>query len=109
MMGGSNILDRGGLDAPRRTEDNLDMIKETVDKIEAAIRELESTNPKNKAELIALLEKLKAEVKSDRRKKDVLDEAEESLHTAALEFEAEHPKLAAVVNEVTTLLASIGI
>ncbi len=85
------------------------MIKETVEKIEAALREVNASNPKNKAELIALLEKLKAEVKNDRRKKDTLDEAEENLKNAALEFEAEHPKLAAVVNEVTTMLASIGI
>jgi hypothetical protein len=109
MMGASKILDRGGLDAFRVSGYNQGMIKETIEKIEAALREVHAANPKNKAELVSLLEKLKAEVKNDRRKKDVLDEAEESLKNSALEFEAEHPKLAAVVNEVTTLLASIGI
>ena len=109
MMAASNILDRGGLDDHRVTGYNTRMIKETVEKIEAALREVNATNPKNKAELITLLEKLKAEVKNERRKKDVLDEAEEGLKNAALEFETEHPKLAAVVNEVTTMLASIGI
>jgi hypothetical protein len=109
MMAGSNILDRVGLDAHRRTGYNLSMIKETVEKIEAALREANVSNPKNKAELIALLEKLKAEVKNERPTKDALDAAEDGLKNAALEFETEHPKLAAVVNEVTTMLASIGI
>jgi len=85
------------------------MIKETVEKIEAALREVNAANPKNKAELVALLEKLKSEVNAERRDKGTIDRAEESLKLAAVEFEVEHPKLAAVVNEVTTMLASIGI
>ena len=109
MMAASNILDRSGLDAPRGSGYNVSMIKDTVAKIEAALREVESANPKNKAELIALLEKLKSELQNDRRRKDVLEEAEENLKNSALEFEASHPKLAAVVGEVSAMLASIGI
>lgn len=85
------------------------MIEETVAKIEAAIREARVADPKNKAELVALLEKLKAEVQREKRSKDMLDEAGEGLKNAALEFEATHPKLATVVNEVSTMLAKIGI
>jgi len=85
------------------------MIEETLAKIEAALSEARGTDPKNKAEVIALLEKLKAEVRSEKRSKDLLDQAEEGLKNAALEFDATHPKLAAIVGEVSAMLAKIGI
>lgn len=85
------------------------MIEETVAKIEAAIKEARGADPKNKAEIIALLEKLKAEVQRDMRSKDLIDKAEEAVKDATLEFDATHPKLAAVIGEVSSMLAKIGI
>lgn len=85
------------------------MIEETLAKIEAALREARGTDPKNKAELIALLEKAKAEVQNEKRSKDLLGQAEENLRGAAVEFDATHPKLAAIVGEVSAMLAKIGI
>lgn len=85
------------------------MIEETVAKIEAAIREARGADPKNKAELIALLEKLKAEVQNDMRSKDVIDKAEEAVKNASLEFDAKHPQLAAIIGDISLMLAKIGI
>lgn len=87
----------------------MGMIEETVAKIEAAIREARAADPANKEALIALLEELKAEVQRERQSKDLLDKAEEGLKDAALEFEATHPRLAAVVEELSLMLAKIGI
>ncbi len=84
------------------------MVQETLAKIEAALREARLADPRNKAELIALLEKLKLEIQNEKRP-DLLDEAEEGLKNAAREFEATHPQLAAVVDELTLMLAKIGI
>ena len=85
------------------------MIEETVAKIEAAIRETRGADPKNKAELIAMLEQLKIEVRRETRSKDILDKADEKLKDAAVEFDATHPQLAAIVGEVSMLLSKIGI
>lgn len=85
------------------------MIEETVAKIEAAIREARGADPKNKAELIAMLEKLKADVQRDMRSKDMLDKAQEGLDEAAAGFEAEHPRLAGIIGELSLMLAKIGI
>ena len=85
------------------------MIEETVAKIEAAIREARGADPKNKAELISLLEKLKVEVQREKRSKDILDKVDENLKDAAVEFDATHPQLAAIVGEVSMLLSKIGI
>lgn len=85
------------------------MIDETVAKIDAALREARAAGPKNKTELIATLETLRADLLSDKRSKSALDAASENLEGAAVEFKATHPQLAAVVGEVTTLLASIGV
>lgn len=87
----------------------MGMIEETVAKIEAAIREARVADPANKEALIALLEELKAEVQRKERSKDLLDKAEEGLKDAALEFEATHPRLAAVAEELSLMLAKIGI
>ena len=85
------------------------MIEETVAKIEAAIREARGADPKNKAELISLLEKLKVEVQREKRSKDILDKVDENLKDAAVEFDVTHPQLAAIVGEVSMLLSKIGI
>ncbi len=85
------------------------MIEETVAKIESAIREARVADPKNKAALIALLETLKAEVRREKRSQDLLNAADAGLKDAAVEFDATHPKLAAVVGEVSAMLAKIGI
>ncbi|MEK7233753.1 MAG: DUF4404 family protein [Elusimicrobiota bacterium] len=85
------------------------MIEETVAKIEAALRQARITDPQNKAELITLLETLKAEVQREKRSKDLLDSAGAGLKDAALKFETTHPELATVVNEISTMLAKIGI
>lgn len=85
------------------------MIDETVVKIEAALKQARLADPKNKEELIRLLEQLKAELGRGRESDDLLKSARESLQAAALEFEASHPQLAGVVNEVCILLASVGI
>ncbi|MDD5302921.1 MAG: DUF4404 family protein [Elusimicrobia bacterium] len=85
------------------------MIEETVAKIEAALREARLADPKNKAELIALLEKLKAEVQREKRSKDLLAAVDSKLKDAAVEFDVTHPQLAAVIGEVSMLLSKIGI
>ena len=84
------------------------MIEETVKKIEAAIEHAHAADPKNKAELVSLLHKLKKELQEAKRS-HILKAVDEDLRGAAIEFEASHPQLAAVVGEVSTLLASIGI
>lgn len=85
------------------------MIEETLVKIEAALCEARLADPQSRAKLIALLEKLKAEVQSEKRSKDNLDTVGAGLKDAALEFEVTHPKLAAVVGEVSMMLVKIGI
>lgn len=84
------------------------MIEETVKKIEAAIAHAHTADPKNKAELVALLNQLKGELQQAKRS-HILKAVDEDLREAAIEFESSHPTLAAVVGEVSTLLASIGI
>jgi len=85
------------------------MIEETLAKIEAALREARVADPKNKAELIALLERLKLEVQNESRSQDILGAAGAGLRDAALEFETTHPKLAGIVGEISLMLAKIGI
>jgi|CXWL01.1.fsa_nt_gi hypothetical protein len=85
------------------------MIDKTLAKIEAAIKQAHGADPKNKKELIRLLEQLKSELGRDKQSDDLLQSAQNGLRSAAVEFEATHPQLAAVVNEVCTLLASVGI
>ena len=84
------------------------MIDETVKKIEAVIAQAKTADPKNKAELIALLSQLKSELQKEKRS-HILKAVDEDLREVAIEFEASHPQLAAVVGEVSSLLASIGI
>ena len=84
------------------------MVDETLKKIEAAIGSAKKDGPANKQELVRLLEQLKKELENERRG-DVLRSVDQGLRDAALDFGKSHPQLSATVNEISTLLASIGI
>lgn len=84
------------------------MVEETLRKIEAAIKGARDSGPADKDELIRLLEQLKAELRAQKRS-DLLGTIENQLAERAAGLEAEHPQTAKLVNEVCSLLASIGI
>ena len=110
------------------------MIKDTLSKIESAILHANALDTKNKTELVALLTKLKSEIKS--LPASQMDEAnslanfaQAAAHEAARKntdkqlkslsieglahsvksLEASHPVLAGTVNEICLMLARIGI
>ncbi|HOX23120.1 MAG TPA: DUF4404 family protein [Elusimicrobiales bacterium] len=110
------------------------MIKDTLSKLEATIKRVESVDSKHKKELLALLNKLKTEVAalphshaaqansianfaqaaaheaicdgSDARMREL---SREGLLYAAKKFEVSHPVLVGVVNDICRMLAQIGI
>lgn len=110
------------------------MIKETLSKIESAITKIQAADGKEKAELVALLRKLKDELAA--LPESSLDDARSIAHfteTAAHEvtrantslerknlsisgiaysvkgFEASHPTLVEITNEICMMLARMGI
>ncbi|OGS06997.1 MAG: hypothetical protein A2270_05860 [Elusimicrobia bacterium RIFOXYA12_FULL_51_18] len=110
------------------------MIKETLSKIESAISKIQAGDGKEKAELISLLSKLKAELSALPESR--IDDARSIAHfteTAAHEatrankslerknlsisgiaysvkgFEASHPQLVEITNEICMILARMGI
>ena len=110
------------------------MIKETLSKIESAIAKIQAADGKDKAELVALLGKLKAELAV--LPESHMDDARSIAHfteTAAHEatrtnksverknlsisgiaysvkgFEASHPQLVEIANEICMILARMGI
>ncbi|MFA6433562.1 MAG: DUF4404 family protein [Elusimicrobiales bacterium] len=110
------------------------MIKETLLKIESAIARIQAADGKEKAELVALLRKLKDELAD--LPESSLDDARSIAHfteTAAHEvtrsnkslersnlsisgmaysvkgFEASHPALVELTNEICMMLARMGI
>ncbi len=110
------------------------MLDETLSRIEAAIKRVEKAGPKEKAELVALLGRLKEEVRTlhqthseqarsiasfadaaaheaTRRPQDeaLRRHSQEGLGASVSEFEASHPRLVALVNELCTELSRLGI
>lgn len=110
------------------------MIKETLSKIESAIAKIQAADGKDKAELVSLLGKLKNELAALPESR--MDDARSIAHfteTAAHEvtrsnksaerknlsisgiaysvkgFEASHPQLVEITNEICMLLARMGI
>ncbi|MDO8806083.1 MAG: DUF4404 family protein [Elusimicrobiota bacterium] len=110
------------------------MINDTLSKIESAIAKVQAGNSSDKAELVALLNKLKSELSALPASK--LDDArsvgyftEAAAHEVTREnssvqlknlsisgisyavkgFEVTHPELVSVVNEICMILARMGI
>lgn len=110
------------------------MIKDTLSRIESAIARIEAGKSKDKTELVALLNKLKSELAAlpperieEARSlgrfteaaahEATRDEASARLKELSIEgveqavkgFEATHPTLTGVVNEICMILARMGI
>jgi len=110
------------------------MINDTLSKIESAIAKVQAGNSSEKAELVALLKKLKSELASlpDSRIDDVRSVGyftEAAAHEATREnasvqlknlsisgisyavkgFEVSHPELVSVANEICMILSRMGI
>jgi MarR-like DNA-binding transcriptional regulator SgrR of sgrS sRNA len=110
------------------------MIEETVAKIEQAIRRAAEADPKHRDALIRLLEQLKLEVAAlpstqgedarsiahfaeaaaheaarKERSDRTMEAARHGLEESVVGFEASHPELTAIVNQISNLLAGMGI
>jgi hypothetical protein len=110
------------------------MITETIARFEQAILRAGEADPKHRDELIRLLEQLKSEVRAlpathveqarsiaqfaetaaheaARKEKSakLLELAREGLTESVADFEVSHPSLTAVVNQISNLLAGMGI
>ncbi len=110
------------------------MIDETIQQIEARIQNSESLRPERRQELLELLAKLKAEAgelakthseqaesivgftqvtahETMRAAQDpqLVSLSAEGLRKSVAEFEKSHPKLAQVVNTISTTLSNSGI
>jgi hypothetical protein len=112
----------------------MPMLEDTVKKVEDAIRKIDSLKGPDKTELLALLGALKTEVgrlsrthqeqahsiasladmaahEATRQDKSpaLMRHSVEGLALSSEGFEASHPKLVGIVNELCTMLARIGI
>lgn len=110
------------------------MIKNTIEKIESAIQKISSIDHKKKKELVSLLSALKAEIKElskthteeaqsiagftevasheatrKEKKPDLTTLSLEGLSSSVKGFETSHPSLVKTVNDICSLLSSIGI
>ena len=110
------------------------MINDTLEKIESAIARVGTLDTNKKTELVALLNKLKAEIKTlpasqSDKASSLANFAQAAAHEAAREntddrlktisieglelsvksFEASHPVLVETVNEICRMLSQIGI
>ncbi len=110
------------------------MLEDTVKKMEDAIRKIDSLKGRDQTELLSLLCALRTEVghlsetheeqahsiasltemaahEATRQEKSpaLMKHSVEGLALSAEGFEASHPKLVGIVNEICTMLASIGI
>ncbi|HVU08731.1 MAG TPA: DUF4404 family protein [Verrucomicrobiae bacterium] len=86
------------------------MIQETIGEIEAKIRGANSIDAKSKTELLQLLAKLKTEIAAgENQNLDSLKGPVEDLRASVEGFEQSHPKLVQAVNNISNLLANLGI
>ena len=110
------------------------MIEETLKKIEATIEKACAVPAENRAELEELLSKLKSEVAElsktqgeqarsiasfteismqeatrEEKRPDLLELSLEGLASSVEGFEVSHPRLVAIVDRISVMLANIGI
>ena len=94
------------------------MIQEHIDQIESKVRDAKNVPSETQAEILSLLESLKAEIatlakaREEKGSEEEEGRAEGAIHelTRSVEgFEASHPELVANVNRLAMILSNMGI
>ena len=95
------------------------MIEETIQQIEARLQSAPHLTPQTRAELKALLAKLRAEAaglppteppeRTSEAKPESMQDSVEQLRRSVEEFEDSHPKVTQLVNHIANTLAGLGI
>lgn len=110
------------------------MVQDTIQKIEAKLNGNENIRPEHRAELVALLRQLKAEVSTlaetnaesaetvagfakvstheatrAQKNPELMELSLKGFSQSVTEFEGSHPGLVAVVNRICTTLSNMGI
>jgi len=81
------------------------MVKDHIEKLEAAITSLQSVDAQKKAELKDLVESLKSETLKISQTHKMIAQLNQSVKV----FEGAHPQLVEIVDEIALLLSRIGI
>jgi chromosome segregation ATPase len=127
-------LPNGGFRIPFFRNRDTNVIEETIKQIEARIQSADSLTPERQRELLELLATLKAESKelakthgdeaqsivgftqvtaheATRTEQDprLLNLSAEALRRSVEDFEKSHPRLAQIVNTISTTLSNSGI
>ena len=89
------------------------MIKETIKKIEQTLQNGRSLNEKQTLELKILLKRLEGQVQelADKKEKPSgpFEESFNEVKKSIDEFESSHPDLVTMVNNISNILANMGI
>jgi len=87
------------------------MIKDTLARLESAVKKIGDADPSRKSELLGLLEQLKKEARrlEEARAEGALQSALDGLTRAVRDFQSSHPKLVEAFDEVCRELSSLGI
>lgn len=83
-----------------------DKVRKLLDNLDAEIDQLEQLPEDKRRQLDNLVEKIKTGVSDE---EETADDLHDSLAETVAEFEASHPRLTAVVNDIMVTLSNMGI
>ena len=89
--------------------DDRQRLRETVEKLQAQLKEAQSLDPKVAACLRETIADIQASLAGERRKPSGGRSLADRLSEVALDFEASHPTLAGTVGSIIDALARMGI
>lgn len=83
-----------------------DKLHELLDNLDAEIDNLEQLPDAKKQQLDRLVEKIKSGVSDE---EETADDLHESLSETIADFEASHPRITGIVNDIMVTLSNMGI
>lgn len=81
-------------------------VEKLLDRLDGEISRLDSLPEREKRQLDELVEKIKSGIDEDER---TADDLHESLTASVSRFEASHPRLTAIINDIMVTLSNMGI
>lgn len=82
-------------------------LKNLIERLDAELENTDITDQEIRESVLNLIVDLKAKLENFKEKKD--DRVSNKLEKTALELEVKHPTLTKTLNEISTLLSSLGI
>ncbi len=86
-----------------------DKLKEKLSRLEKSMEGIDKTDEESRNKLLQIIDRIRLELNDQSDPKVPQHTLDQEVKSAVIHFEVKHPAITEILNEITTILVSLGI